>query len=253
VIPPFIATRTVIDQLDGWIAAFAGKHEFRRDADGDWKFVNETPEALQLGKAVRAVTSLRAALILADNGYTTEAGSQLRIASDIAHEIIAIGEGLLEGRLTTNQRRFVEQYFAPMARSPEELEQRGKEFYVSREELFAAHQRLADKTTKQGELLRSLSRFLNYGYDKYVHGSYGSAMELFRGDEGRFMLRGHDSERHRCATLTAIASKLFELLAALGFMTFPQRDEALFREIREAVNLLETSGEQSGEACRHLT
>ena len=42
------------------------------------------------------------------------------------------------------------------------------ERYVTREELFAAHQRLADKTTKRADDLRKLTRFLNYGYDKYT-------------------------------------------------------------------------------------
>lgn len=191
-------------------------------------------------------------MLLADHGYTTEAGSLLRMTSDFAHEIIAVGEGIVEGRLTTKQQRFVDQYFEPMARTADEYEQRGKEYYVSRDELSAAHQRLADKTTKRGGLLRKITRFLNYGYDKYVHGSYSSAMELFNGAEERFMLRGHASEVHRCAMLTAVAGKLHEVLVAFAFVTFSRRDELLFRSIEAALTDLERSGEQSGAACAGL-
>jgi hypothetical protein len=256
VIPPFTTTRGIIDSLDEWIAEFTAPHlpldKQAVDDSYEWRFREETPEVLQLGKAVRAVTSIRGALLLADQGYTTEAGSLLRMTSDFAHEIIAVGEGLVEGRLTKNQQRFVDQYFAPMARSADEYEERGKEYYVSREELLAAHQRLAEKTTKQADLLRKLTRFLNYGYDKYVHGSYSSAMELFHGGEGRFMLRGHASERHRCAMLTAVAGKLHEVLVAFAFMTFSRRDEALYRSIRADLNALEMSGEQSDSKCQGL-
>lgn len=255
-IPSFEITRSVIDRLDGWIAEITAPHlPLRREPDGAsfrWRFQEETAETLQLGKSVRAVTAIRAALLLADNGYTTEAGSLLRTVSDFCHEIIAIGEGLVEGRLTTQQQRFVHEYFAPMARTPEELEARGKEYYVSREQLFAAHQRLAEKAKGPVDLPRRITRFLNYGYDKYVHGSYDSAMELFNGGTPQFMLRGHASDRHRCAMLTAVTGKLYELLVALGIMALSRRNEALYRSIRTAMKEIDESGEQSGAGCAAL-
>jgi hypothetical protein len=252
-IPPFEVTRSVIEQLDGWLAELAAPHlPACRDPDGTsyrWRFTNETPEALQVGKAVRAVSGIRAALLLVDNGYTTEAGSILRTVADFCHEIIAVGEGLLERRLTTHQQRFVDQYFAPMARSPEELETRGKEFYVSREQLFAAHQRIAEKTRGPVDLVRRLTRFLNYGYDKYIHGSYDSSMELFRGDMSEFMLRGHLSERHRCVMRVGVSGKLYETLVALGIMALSRNNQQLFASIRKAMAEIDDSGEQSGGTC----
>jgi hypothetical protein len=227
----------------------------RQEPDGAtfrWRFRDETGASLQVGKAVRATSALRSALLLADSGYTTEAASLLRIASDFGQEIVAIGEGLLEGRLTTDQQRFVDEYFAPMARTPEELEARGKEYYVCRERLFAAHQRVAEKAQAPVDLLRRVTRFLNYGFDKYVHGSYDSAMELFDGQTGAFMLRGHRSERHRCAMLVSISGKVYQVLLALGFMALSRKDEPLFREIRESLAQLDAADEQSSSQCTGL-
>ena len=50
-----------------------------------------------VGKLVRAVSALRAALLLAENGHITESGSLLRMVSDFCTEIQAIGEALHSG------------------------------------------------------------------------------------------------------------------------------------------------------------
>jgi hypothetical protein len=186
---------------------------------------------------------MRSALILADAGMTSDAGAMLRMASDFSHEIIAVAEGVIEGRMTSSQQDFVNEYFAPMASTPEDLEKRGKQHYVSREKLFAAHQRIAEKTTKQVDLLRQTTRFLNYGYDKFVHGSYGSTMDLFTGRTNSFMIRGHEGSHHIAMTVNAVAGKLVEALVAYGFIAACRRDETLLRSIRAALDDLNSSGE----------
>jgi hypothetical protein len=120
---------------------------------------------------------------------------------------------------------------------------------VSREELFKAHYRLAAKTTGDAENLRRINRYLNYAYDKYVHTSYETAMELYTGSGHRFMLSGHESERHRCFTKVAVVGKLYEVLAALEFMALAKKDQTLHASIRESRHELEESNEQSGTRC----
>jgi hypothetical protein len=209
----FPVTQHVLSKLDEWIVAFAAPHlPARREPESGgefrWVFREESPETLLVGKAVRMVTSIRAAHQLADSGFTTECGVLLRVASETSQEILAVCEGLLEGRFKEPQERFVKQYFAPMARTPEELEEQERERYVSRAELFKAHYRLAAKTVAEAERLRLVSRYLDYAYDKYVHTAYVTAMELYTGDGHRFMLAGHESERHRCHTKVAFVGKL---------------------------------------------
>src|SRR5688500_15623626 len=95
------------------------------------------------------------------------------------------------------QERFVRQYFQPISENPDEHDKQERERYVSREELLKAHYRLDEKITGDASQLRKLMRFVNYTYDKYIHGAYLTAMELFHGQKQCFMLRGHESERNR--------------------------------------------------------
>src|SRR5450759_1550075 len=97
----FPTIRKIVSGLDPWIAALARPHfPFRRvparRGSYYWRFRDENAHALLVGKAVRVVTSLRGALLCADNRLTTEALSLLRLVSDFADEMIAIGEGVME-------------------------------------------------------------------------------------------------------------------------------------------------------------
>ena len=62
-------------------------------------------------------------------------------------------------------------------------EEQERERYVSREELLKAHYRLEEKVDGDPARLRKLARFINYTYDKYVHGAYLTSMELYKGQE----------------------------------------------------------------------
>ncbi len=155
----------------------------------------------------------------------------------------------LENRLTTAQTKFVTQYFTPMAETAEEHAKSEFERYVSREELFKAHVRLTESISGDVEELRKVTRYVQKGYDTYVHGGYETAMELFRGDEMRFMLSGHDSPRYRCLTYTSIGAKLISVLVAMEFAAVLHGIEELREEIKSARSLLIESGEGLSAKC----
>jgi hypothetical protein len=132
-------------------------------------FRYHTPHSAMVGKAVRAVSGLPAALILADLGYVTECGALWRIVSDFCSEVIAIRHALHGGgELPPAVQKFVERYFAPKARTPEQLAASERVRYVSREELMKTGRPAADANV-DGEHLRVIHRFLNMTYDAYVH------------------------------------------------------------------------------------
>jgi hypothetical protein len=246
----FPITRRTIACLECWLEVLAKPLlplQRVREQDGafHWEFNEQTPRALQVGKAVRMISGIRAALVLADVGHIVECYSLLRIVSEFAQEIVAIAEGLLEKRLTEPQERFVRQYFTPIARSADEHEQQERERYVNREELLKAHYRLDEKFEGDAARLRKLSRFITYTYDKYVHGAYLTAMELYDGRVNKFMLRGHKGDRNLCIAKASIAGKLHEVVLAMGFMAHTAGEEALYQEICLALHELEKSNEQS--------
>jgi hypothetical protein len=191
------------------------------------------------------ISGIRAALMLADAGYTVECFSLLRMVMEFAQEIIAIAEGQLEERFTEPQERFIRQYYIPITEDADELEQQEHERYVTREELLKAHYRLYEKATGDKTSLRTLTRFMHYTFDKYVHGAYLTSMELYDPYTESFMLRGHKSDRNRRAAKASVAGKLHHVVFALRFMALIVGQELLVQETSLALNELEGSDEQS--------
>jgi hypothetical protein len=253
----FPVARDIHSKLDRWVAALAAPHlpaQRVPDAGGSfhWEFSAQSPEIVQLAKAVRMTSGIRAAMFLADNGFVAECGIVLRTVSDFHAEIVALGEGLIEGRLTADQRKFVDQFFAPFPSSPEALELAERERYVSREDLLKSQRKLAEKGGVDADELLRLRRFLNKGYDDYVHGGYLTAMELYRGDSHAFMLAGTDFERNRCIAQAAVVGKTHEVLAALNVMAMSRNDRALNDELLAELRRLTDSNEQSGADCSQI-
>lgn len=249
----FPVTRRTIERLDEWLTALASPllplQQIPAGPAGvggfQWAFREQTERALLVGKAVRMISGIRAALILADMGYVAECGTILRTVSDFANEIISVCEGCIRGAATTAQRRFVQQYFAPIATTPDEYDQQERERWVTRDELLAAHCRWAAETPEDPNHVRKVLRFLAYGYDKFVHGAYITAMELYSGRTHAFMLRGHESEDTRRGYKAAVAGKLHEAVSAIEVMATVAGMPALVSNIHSARMELYNSNEES--------
>ena len=161
----YICERDVIERLDGWVQSLAGPlTPPRRVADGPdrvrLEFREHLPHSVMVGKCVRAVSGLHAALALAESGFVAESAALLRMVSDFCTEITAIGEALKRGGdLPTAVQTFVDQYFVPKSRTPEEFEAAEQLRYVSRKELMKAELRLAQNAEVDGEQLRTVHRF----------------------------------------------------------------------------------------------
>lgn len=201
--------------------------------------------ALMVGKAVRMTSGIRAALVLGDLGYIAECGTLLRTVSDFMNEIVSVYEGYKQGAPTEAQKRFVRQYFARIATDPE-YENQKRERWVTRDELFAAHIRWATETGGDPERLRRNLRYLAHMYDKFVHGAYITATERYDPLNRTFMLRGHQAPIKRDEYKRAVASKLHQVLTALGLMADESNMPVLFQEIGTFMQDLYKSGESQG-------
>ncbi len=250
----FPVTRRIVAQLPQWIDELAAplptpQKRASKPTGFRWDYPIHNAEVVQLGKAVRMASGVTAALALADLGFTVECATILRTVSDFASEIIFLAEGLIEERMDAAQTKFVDDYFKPMPTSPDELAAREREYYVARKEIKKAHRRLATGAGVSGDELLKISAFLDKGYDSYVHGAYETAMELYSGETHRFMLGGHESERHRCVARTSVAGKLHEVVAALEYMAITRRLDSLTVMIDAARRELVQSQEESGAYC----
>ena len=143
----FPHTRHLLDTLPDWLAQLSqscGKPVPKeRNAGVQYRFAEQSPEVLQTAKAVRMVSGLRAAMHLADLGHTVEAGSLLRMVTDFANEILAVGEGLERGKFTAPQQKFIDDFFEPLPATLDEFLDNEAQSHVGRKDLYKAHKRLA--------------------------------------------------------------------------------------------------------------
>ena len=256
----FPVTERILAQLDEWLSELAAPLLPLKkvpagppEANGfRWAFREETERALVIGKSVRMISAIRAAFILVDLGYLTECGTLLRTVSDFASEITSISEGVRSGKPTVAQKEFLRQYFTPIPEDPDEYDALKNEQFVTRDKLLSAQYRLAEELQKaktkdavNPALVRKNIRYLAHMYDKYVHGAYITAMELYNGETWRFMVSGHESTEYRILCKTQAASKLYEAINALHFISIGMGMNRLTAEIEAAAKELYRSGELS--------
>ena len=138
----FSLERDVVDKLDRWVDRLAAPLlPPRRIADGPdrvrLEFSEHLPHSVMVGKCVRAVSGIHAALSLAESGFVTESAALLRMVSDFCTEVTTIGKALNRGGdLPQAVQTFVDQYFLPKPRTPDEFAAEKRTRYVSREELM---------------------------------------------------------------------------------------------------------------------
>lgn len=244
----FPVTRAVIDELDGVVQGLAQllpppQLAWSEDGSHRWVFAETTAMVLLVAKAVRMVSGLRAAVLLADYGFVVECAALIRIVSDFSVEVFAVAEGELRGHRTRAQVDFVTEFFERKPRTPAEASLGSKKRYVGRSDLIKAHVRISEDAGSD-EDIRALMTALNDVFDGYAHGSYASAMELYHGGSRQFMLNGHEGAEAREIHLTALAGRLHEVLYVLGMIALVAGDEVSYVTTRKLISDLSSSGEQ---------
>ena len=240
--------RNLIDELDGWVNTLATPLMPPRIANAGQgmsrlELRKHTPHTVMIGKCVRAVSGIRAALLLADLGYVVECAALLRIVSDFCTEIMAISSALNRGgKLPHTVQTFVEQYFTPVPQTPEQSEVAGRVHYVSRKELLKeVGGFLAEGANVDSGQSLPVFRFLNMIYDKYVHGAYETTMELCDPDTSRFMMRGHLSPSKRQEFAEAVFLKLHEVVVAIEHTAAVTGQAKIFEAARDARRTMDGS------------
>ena len=249
----FPLTRSTIDRLDDWISELAAPLlplkktplELEHVTGLIYEFREESERALLVSKAVRMGSGIRVAMLLADLGYISECGSILRIVTDFAQEILCICDGVKTGQRTIAHQSFVKQYFMKLPKTPDEFDTSPRVKFVTRDELLGAQQRWAIANKLDATRIRKVTRFLANMYDKFVHGSYVTAMELYDPRSWKFMLRGHEAPEKRQVYQRATASKLHQAVTALAAIAELERNHRLLDEICRAGLALFNSGELS--------
>jgi hypothetical protein len=231
------AVEEALVRLDDWVNRLAARlpppvRVRLPDGDFHWRFPQQGVEVLLVCKAVRMCSAFAGAWHLAKSGQAAEAASLLRLAADFASEIHFMAEAVVEGRSTRAQSDFQTAFFKPLARSVEEYLAEEKAHYASRRDVLNAEKRLAEKAGQDGDLLDRTTSFLSYGLNAYVHGSYDTAMELYHGGTGRFVIRGFDEGRLKEASTRFASSKATEVVQGVEMVALLFGDTDMQKEVK---------------------
>lgn len=241
----FPLTRGSIDLLRVWLDELVihdGQPTLRQD--GECQFAVEGHKQVEICKAVRIVSGLTAALLLADRGLLVEAASLLRGINDFASEIIFLYEGAPPRQFTAAHREFVAAFFAPIPRTIDELHSSENQRWQNRGAIQNAHDRLAQATrgvdTKE---LRDWAKLLAGMENSFVHGGYRETMSMYDESSGTFDTTGVLSRYSRALLVRNIAQKVYFSMIAFWFMAMERQLPDLVDRIGRTQAILERSAE----------
>jgi len=145
---------------------------------------------VQVLKAVRVVSGLRASATLLRDGFVQEAIVVFRTIDDFLKEIMFLEEAHVSGAPVAAHLEFVEQFFAATAKTTQEmLADQGKTQFVSKGKIRASQTRFMHDVDPNAEVdptTNAVDKVLN----GYVHGGYSSIMEMYDPDKRRFRMDG---------------------------------------------------------------
>jgi hypothetical protein len=205
--------RVIIAEMEAAIRAFEtviGKPMYIADGtSGRFKYPKPSPQVLIVLKTVRVVSGLNALTSLLQFGQTVEMAVIIRTVDDFLDEIMFVEEVVQTGKPTTDQQRFIDQFFAEDDFSVEQMtatdakRPRG----VPRKSIQASQGRVLGPFAHKGpDRVRRMAKTIDAAYSGHVHGSYMSAMELYQGGDGEgFMLRGTLGSPHIKTYLEEVA------------------------------------------------
>ncbi|MBY0504799.1 MAG: hypothetical protein K2X03_12870 [Bryobacteraceae bacterium] len=240
------------NDMTAWVGAlakpFTPPKEVPVGDDGyNLEFWDKRSETVMLGKLVRAMSGMNAAVHLAEIGYVTECGALLRVVSDLCDEISTIGLAIhkVDQGETMNPEveAFVSQYFKPMAKSPDEFANQAKVRYVSRERLLVAKVNMSPPVPGiDSDMFLKLARFQNKTYDCYVHGYFESTMELWNPKSNTFELTGRTDAYSIEGFIEAAMLKFHGLVTAIEITAHHTGNQEVFQGAREARRKLDELG-----------
>jgi hypothetical protein len=232
------SARYLASRVNAFAAQIPSPRVVEADGGSRWKYDEESVRVLVVAKLVRASSAVNACLGIIDAGFVAEACCLMRVISDLVNEVAAVVEPLDGGSQTRAQREFIEQFFGrPSLVSRLDPDAAGVP-WVSRSKLNTSFGRLGVDATaiKQWAVVE-------FAFDGYVHGSYGSAMELYDGGSHSFMLEGVSDLERRAKCLSLLSGKIGRALAILGLVAVRFEDAALERETGAQLGLLIRSRE----------
>jgi hypothetical protein len=138
---------------------------------------------------------------------------------------------------------FIDHYFLPLAKSPDEFANQAKIRYVSRERLLLAKVALSPPIPGIGsDMILKHERFIDKTYDGFVHGYFESTMDLWNPAKRAFEVQGRSDEEVRADYVEATILKSQEVVKAIELTACMTGCNEVFESARSARRHLDELG-----------
>jgi hypothetical protein len=155
-----------------------------------FELIRKDSFAVQVLKAVRIVSGLRACAALLAAGFVQEAMTLFRTIDDFLKEIMFLEEAHATGQPVAAHREFVDQFFAVTAKSTQEmLADQSKPQFVSKGKVRGSLSRFMEDVDPAGDVA-TITSAVDKVLNGYVHGGYAAIMEMYDSDLQRFRMDG---------------------------------------------------------------
>ncbi len=141
-------------------------------------------------KVLRALSSLRACIVLLEAGYVQEIGVLCRCIQDYCEDVLFLSNRQSDGKQTEQQTRFVQEFFQEEfdnPRNPFASTQRRNQ--VPRQKVHAEIARLPHQPVNSSDA-QELHRTIHKAFSGYVHGAYPHIMEIYGGNPPKYCTAG---------------------------------------------------------------
>ncbi|MBU4387840.1 hypothetical protein KJ644_05265 [Candidatus Dependentiae bacterium] len=178
-------------------------------------------------KCVRVISSLNAALILLEKGFTQEVYVLCRCIDEFCQDVWFLSTPLGENGPSKDQLRFIEEFFQEEFDEPNNpLKSTQKRDRVSRNKIFSAISRLDGQPINPSDS-RELQRTLHQAFSGYVHGAYTHIMELYGGLPPRFHTTGMKGTPREKECEKQLVSYIYRSIIAVKFVARRTQASAL--------------------------
>ena len=141
-------------------------------------------------KGVKLISTLNAALVLLEEGYTQEVGALCRMADDFFYEILFFMGPIEESGPTKDQIKMLKDFYKEEFENPKDtLGSPQSRDAVPRRKINAAFGKLAKDELNPHDAQGTVET-VHKALSGYVHGAYPHIMELYGGLPPRFYMAG---------------------------------------------------------------
>ncbi len=207
-------------------------HEVPYKTSFVFRYVEQLPEQALVQKLARVVTTLRAATILMQHGFTQEQGVLQRVIHEIHEDITFLAYGLIFNDVTPLHKLFLTAFYEEEFDTDNPFESTQKRPTVRRSKIQAY---IANKEGSDLDPSRAiaLSKTLTKTYSGFVHAASPQIMDMYGGNPPHFHVEGMLGTRRHTEYRMDLWNYYYRSILAFGMAAKALGDQQLFDQIHD--------------------